>query len=77
MWESDRGIDGTPGMRAGNLVIGLLLTAVAIAIALLGELSTSIGSLLATLVLGGLGVDALVSAVRRRRSLLSRIGPLP
>lgn len=31
----------------------------------------------ATLVVGGLGIDALVSAAWNRRSLLSRLGPLP
>ena len=32
---------------------------------------------LAALVVGGLGVDALVSALRKRRCLLARLGPLP
>jgi hypothetical protein len=32
---------------------------------------------LAAVAVGGLGIDALYSAIRGRRSLLSRIGPLP
>ncbi|HSM83923.1 MAG TPA: hypothetical protein VLS96_19695 [Nodosilinea sp.] len=35
------------------------------------------GSVLAALLVGGLGADALVSAARNRPSLLSRLGPLP
>ena len=34
-------------------------------------------SYLAALGVGGLGIDAIVSALQNRRSLLSRIGPLP
>ena len=36
-----------------------------------------IGPLIATLVLVALGVDAVLSALRKRASLLERIGPLP
>jgi hypothetical protein len=36
-----------------------------------------IGPLIATLVLFALGVDAVLSALRKRISLLERIGPLP
>jgi hypothetical protein len=31
----------------------------------------------AALVVGGLGGDSVVSAIRNQRSLISRIGPLP
>lgn len=75
--NQDRGADDSPWMRVGNLVIGLLMTGVAIAITLVMDPGHSIGALLAALALGGLGIDALVSAARSRRSLLSRIGPLP
>ena len=34
-------------------------------------------SYLAALGVSGLGIDAIVSALQNRRSLLSRIGPLP
>lgn len=70
-------IDATTGMRAGNLAIGLLFVGLAIGIVLLAEPASSVGSLLAALVIGGLGLDALLCAARRRRSLLSRLGPLP
>jgi len=32
---------------------------------------------LAAVAVGGLGIDAIFSAIRGRRSLMSRIGPLP
>lgn len=32
---------------------------------------------LAALAVGGLGLDAIVAALKGRRSLISRIGPLP
>jgi len=37
----------------------------------------SVGPVLAAVVIGGLGIEALLSAARNRRCLLSRIGPLP
>jgi len=75
--DRDKGFEATPGMRAGNLAIGLLFVGVAVAIVRLADPASPVGSLLAALVIGGLGVDALFSAARGRRSLLSRLGPLP
>jgi hypothetical protein len=52
---------------------------VAIAIVILASSmqDLSVGPVLAAAVIGGLGIEALLSAARNRRCLLSRIGPLP
>jgi hypothetical protein len=57
--------------------IGLLFVGIAIAILVLSAGERPIAAFLAAFVTGGLGVDALLSAARNRRSFLSRIGPLP
>lgn len=54
---------------------GLLLVAAAIAIAFVSDAGWP--AYLAAAVIGGLGAEAVYSAVRRRRSLVSRIGPMP
>ncbi|WP_156119932.1 hypothetical protein [Leptolyngbya sp. KIOST-1] len=56
---------------------GLVFVGLAIAILLAADSQRKLGSAVATAIVGGLGGDAIVSAVRGRRSLLSRIGPLP
>ncbi len=56
---------------------GALFVGLGAAIVVLAADGNRLGAYLAALVIGGLGVDAIISAVRRRRSLLSRIGPLP
>ncbi len=56
---------------------GLFFLALAIAILLLSTPATRMGSLFAAFIIGGLGIDELVSLLLQRRSLLSRIGPLP
>jgi hypothetical protein len=56
-------------------VFGVFLVAMAAAIGVYSDRST--GPVVAALLLAGLGLDALVSAIRNRRSLLSRLGPLP
>ncbi len=58
------------------LFFGLVFCGIALAIVLLAQ-PLSTGPVIAAVVLGGLGLDAVVSAVRGTRSLLSRIGPLP
>jgi hypothetical protein len=55
---------------------GILLIGCAVAI-VVASADYSLGILAAAAVIGGLGIDALASAARNRRSLLSRIGPLP
>lgn len=56
---------------------GLFLVGMAVAIVLLAADANPLGASAAALLIGGLGVDALVAAIRDRRSILSRIGPLP
>ena len=63
--------------RIGSAVIGVLFIAVAVWLLIMTLPQPAIGKLLVALVVGSLGVEALVSAFQRRRSLLSRIGPLP
>ncbi len=57
--------------------LGLLFILVAVVIAVWSDPPMHLGAVLTALVIGALGLDALISAVRRKRSLLSRIGPLP
>lgn len=57
--------------------IGALFIAIAIYILLSSSDSPGWGALFAGAVIGGLGLEAVVSAARNRRCLLSRIGPLP
>jgi uncharacterized membrane protein YdcZ (DUF606 family) len=57
--------------------LGAVFLAAAIVIVVQGLPGPSAGEIVAALVLGGLGLDAVISALRDRRSLLERIGPLP
>ena len=67
----------SPAARIGSAVIGVLFIAAAILILLDATPFTSIWQPIAALVIGALGVDGVVSALRSKRSILSRIGPLP
>ncbi|MBE9202713.1 hypothetical protein IQ218_03580 [Synechocystis salina LEGE 06099] len=55
----------------------MFFVALAIAILVLSTSANRMGSLFAAFIIGGLGIDELVSLRLQRRSLLSRIGPLP
>ena len=50
---------------------------VGLALAILISPEISFGVVIAVIVVGGLGMDAIVSAFRGKTSLLARIGPLP
>jgi Flp pilus assembly protein TadB len=63
--------------RVTDALFGTFILALAVAVLVLAWHSSPIAAAIAALVLGFLGVEAIVSAVRCRRSLLSRIGPLP
>ncbi len=54
---------------------GLFFTAIAVVVLMVSEFT--IGPVVAALVIGILGIDAVVSAYRNTQSFLSRIGPLP
>jgi len=62
--------------RLVTALIGVVFLGAAIAVAVRFGSDPDLGALFAVLILGGLGMDALVAVVRKRRSLLSRIGPL-
>jgi hypothetical protein len=63
--------------RVAAAVIGALFVAAALAIVMSSLPDLTTGPVLAAIVIGSLGVEALLSAARNRRCLLSRIGPLP
>ncbi len=63
--------------RIAAVVIGALFVGIALAILVSFVHDLSVGPVLAAIVIGGLGIEALLSAARNRRCLLSRIGPLP
>ena len=63
--------------RIVTAVFGVFLVLLAIGIVLASDASMPVGAVVAALALGVLGVDACVSAIRSKRSLLERIGPLP
>lgn len=65
------------GERIGSAVVGALFLGVAFLIVVLAAPFASIWEPVAALALGALGADGIASAVRGRRSLLSRIGPWP
>lgn len=57
--------------------VGVLFIGIAMAIVYASAGDYTFVVIVTAIVIGGLGVDALLSAVRNRRSILSRIGPLP
>lgn len=72
-----------PGQAPGTAerwvtgLAGFLFVGIAGAIGCSFAADPSFGAFATAAVIGGLGIDALLSAARRRRSILSRIGPLP
>ncbi|MGG6239493.1 hypothetical protein ACQ4N7_12770 [Nodosilinea sp. AN01ver1] len=56
---------------------GLVFVLLAIAILATADSNRKLGSALVAIIVGGLGGDAMVSAARNGRSILSRLGPLP
>jgi len=63
--------------RVVAVLIGALFVGIALAILASFMHDLSVGPVLTAVVIGGLGIEALFSAARNRRCLLSRIGPLP
>ena len=74
---SDDQLNKSKSHRVITSAFGMFFIAVAVLIVLTSSESTRLASLLLAILIGGLGLDALVSAIRSKRSLLSRIGPLP
>lgn len=63
--------------RTVDAIVGTVFLLVAGAILLAAWQSTPLGAAIAAALVGGLGIEAIVSAVRSKGSLISRIGPLP
>jgi hypothetical protein len=63
--------------RWAAAAIGALFIAVAISIPIASSGPLGLAAWFAVGLIAGLGLEAVVSAVRNRRCLLSRIGPLP
>lgn len=63
--------------RWAAVAIGALFIAIAVSIPLASAGALGLGAWIAVGLIAGLGLEALVSAARKRRCLLSRIGPLP
>ncbi len=61
--------------RVFTAALGVVFVGVAAVILAISELT--FGPLAAALVIGALGVDAIISAWHDRKSWLARIGPLP
>jgi hypothetical protein len=67
----------TPASPRVDAAFGAGFILVAIAIVVYADPGMGVGPWLAGMAVGGLGLDALIAGARGRRSLLSRIGPLP
>jgi hypothetical protein len=63
--------------RIAAAIIGTLFTGIAVAILVYSAHDLSVGAVVASVVIGALGIEALFSAARNRRCLISRIGPMP
>lgn len=63
--------------RVGDLVAGVCMVCLGAAVILLGRSSSGWGSVLVGTGLVGLGCEAVLSSAMDRRSIVSRIGPLP
>ena len=61
--------------RIVTFSFGVLFVTCAVAIFMISGLA--LGVWIAGIVIGGLGLDAMISAIRSRKSLLARIGPVP
>lgn len=77
MSESSPKTTGNQTRRVVGALFGIFFIGIALAILATIDDSNLLGPLAAAVVVGGLGIDLLVSSLRGRRSLLSRIGPLP
>lgn len=77
MPESPDPGSSTPTRRNISVAFGILFVVIAVAIVVTSTAATRLGAGVAAIVLGGLGVDLVISALRGTPSLLSRIGPLP
>ena len=75
MQPIERQLSQSKAYRTVACAFGVLFLALALTIVVVSDIS--LGTVIAAAVIGGLGLDAIVSALRNRKSLLARIGPLP
>ena len=70
-------VTSTKTRRLIGILFGVFFVALAVLIIALSEPTNRVAAIAVAIVLGGVGLDLIVSALRRKRSLLSHIGPLP
>lgn len=63
--------------RVADAIVGTVFFVLAVAILSAAWQFTPLGAAIAAALVGGLGIEAIVSAVRSKESIISRIGPLP
>lgn len=67
----------TKTRRMVSMLFGAFFVALAVLIVAISSASTRFGAIAVAVIVGGLGLDLIVCTMRRKRSLISRIGPLP
>ncbi len=67
----------TKARRLVGVLFGAFFFALGLLIVVTSTVSTRVPAIAVAVVVGGLGLDLIISAMRGKRSLLSRIGPLP
>ena len=63
--------------RLIGALFGVFFVVLAVLIIATSEPPARVVAIAVAIVIGGLGLDLILSVLRRRKSLLSRIGPLP
>lgn len=74
--RNSRSVPTNKVYRWVTATVGLFFVGLAVTIVCFSN-NKQVEAYIGVLLIGGLGVDALVSAARNRQSILSRIGPLP
>jgi len=67
----------TKTRRLIGILFGVFFVVLAVLIIATSDPHTRVAAIAVSIVIGGLGLDLIFSILRRKRSLLSRIGPLP
>lgn len=77
MAEKPDPLSSTKFRQIIGLLFGVFLVALAGFVAATSDASNRVGSIVVAVVIGGLGLDLVINTVRRKPSLLGRIGPVP
>lgn len=67
----------TKPRRFVSALFGAFFVALALVTVVTADASTRVPAIAVAVVVGGLGLDLIISALRGKRSMLSRLGPLP